>query len=93
MGVRPAAAVVQQQVRVDPVGVQLPGQRAADTAYTKYSWKPRACTIRRFDRAYFKATLRNKVVAFVGDSFSRNLQQAIACELAWTTASSPGPAG
>ncbi|GJP32975.1 hypothetical protein CLOM_g17546 [Closterium sp. NIES-68] len=29
MGVRPAAAVVQQQVRVDPVGVQLPGQRAA----------------------------------------------------------------
>ncbi|CAI7869206.1 unnamed protein product [Closterium sp. NIES-53] len=52
-----------------------------DTGYTKYTWKPSACTVRRFDRAYFKALLRNKVVAFVGDSFSRNLQQAIACEL------------
>ncbi|CAI5946065.1 unnamed protein product [Closterium sp. NIES-65] len=52
-----------------------------DTGYTKYAWKPSACTVRRFDRAYFKALLRNKVVAFVGDSFSRNVQQAIACEL------------
>eukprot|EP00475_Leptophrys_vorax_P005036 TRINITY_DN13031_c1_g2_i1.p1 TRINITY_DN13031_c1_g2~~TRINITY_DN13031_c1_g2_i1.p1 ORF type:complete len:434 (-),score=30.95 TRINITY_DN13031_c1_g2_i1:253-1380(-) len=54
----------------------------SDTNYVKYRWKPSACSLPPFDVGTFLPMMRDKTIAFIGDSISRNFQQSISCQLA-----------
>lgn len=60
----------------------------ADLSYLFFRWKPRRCPpLPRFDPGTFLRLLRNRHLAFVGDSMARNQLESLLCMLA--TASSP----
>lgn len=58
-----------------------------DLGYLHWKWKPNQCNIPRFEPKVFLQILRNKHLAFVGDSFARNQVESLFCMLA--TVSTP----
>ncbi|KAG9450349.1 hypothetical protein H6P81_010314 [Aristolochia fimbriata] len=50
-----------------------------DTGYLHWRWRPAACDLPRFDPAAFLRLLRNKHLAFVGDSMARNQLESLLC--------------
>ncbi|TYJ40868.1 hypothetical protein E1A91_A04G171800v1 [Gossypium mustelinum] len=53
-----------------------------DLGYLYWRWKPRKCRLPRFDPNNFLRLLRNKHIAFVGDSMARNQLESLLCMLA-----------
>lgn len=49
--------------------------------YTKWRWQPKSCNLPRFDAGLMLEKLRNKRVAFVGDSLARNQWESLLCML------------
>uniref|UniRef100_A0A7N0U1K7 Trichome birefringence-like N-terminal domain-containing protein n=1 Tax=Kalanchoe fedtschenkoi TaxID=63787 RepID=A0A7N0U1K7_KALFE len=58
-----------------------------DVGYLYWRWKPNGCHLPRFDPNLFLRLMRNKHLAFVGDSLARNQLESLLCMLA--TVSSP----
>ncbi|PSS28650.1 Protein ALTERED XYLOGLUCAN like [Actinidia chinensis var. chinensis] len=58
-----------------------------DLGYLYWKWKPNQCHLPRFEPKTFLQILRNKHLAFVGDSMARNQLESLLCMLA--TASTP----
>ncbi|XP_009777225.1 xyloglucan O-acetyltransferase 1-like [Nicotiana tabacum] len=58
-----------------------------DKGYLYWKWKPKNCQLPRFDPKLFLQILKNKNLAFVGDSLARNQLESLLCMLA--TASPP----
>lgn len=58
-----------------------------DFAYLHWTWKPDQCHLPRFDPNFFLHLMRNKHLAFVGDSLARNQLESLLCMVA--TASVP----
>ncbi|KAG8663307.1 protein ALTERED XYLOGLUCAN 4 [Manihot esculenta] len=58
-----------------------------DMGYLYWRWQPKQCKLPRFDSNTFLQLLRNKHLAFVGDSMARNQLESLLCMLA--TASAP----
>ncbi|KAI8528378.1 hypothetical protein RHMOL_Rhmol12G0144200 [Rhododendron molle] len=58
-----------------------------DLGYLDWRWKPHQCNIPRFEPQTFLQILRNKHLAFVGDTMSRNQVESLICMLA--TVSTP----
>ncbi|XP_028754445.1 protein ALTERED XYLOGLUCAN 4 [Neltuma alba] len=58
-----------------------------DLGYLYWRWKPTQCNLPRFEPTAFLQLLKNKHVAFVGDSMARNQLESLLCLLA--TASTP----
>ncbi|KAI3459355.1 hypothetical protein Pfo_016018 [Paulownia fortunei] len=52
-----------------------------DIFYTKWRWQPRNCNLPRFDAKVILDKLRNKRIAFVGDSIGRNQWESLLCML------------
>ncbi|KAK1395205.1 protein trichome birefringence-like 10 [Heracleum sosnowskyi] len=52
-----------------------------DLSYTKWRWQPKACNLPRFDAKLMLEKLRNKRLAFVGDSIGRNQWESLLCML------------
>lgn len=52
-----------------------------DTGYLHWRWKPRGCELPRFNPEKFLSLMRNKAMAFVGDSIMRNHVQSLLCIL------------
>ncbi|KAH7850758.1 hypothetical protein Vadar_002567 [Vaccinium darrowii] len=53
-----------------------------DLGYLYWRWKPNQCNIPRFEPKVFLHMLRNKHLAFVGDSLARNQVESLLCMLA-----------
>ncbi|MCO5586730.1 hypothetical protein L7F22_040672 [Adiantum nelumboides] len=49
--------------------------------YEKYRWQPQACDLPVFNRREFFSRMRNKVLAFAGDSIGRQQYQSLMCML------------
>ncbi|OIV94525.1 hypothetical protein TanjilG_25587 [Lupinus angustifolius] len=58
-----------------------------DSDYLYWRWKPSQCNLPRFEPQTFLQLIKNKHVAFVGDSMARNQLESLLCMLA--TASTP----
>ncbi|XP_050373323.1 xyloglucan O-acetyltransferase 1 [Argentina anserina] len=58
-----------------------------DLGFLYWKWKPKQCSLPRFEPNTFLELLRNKHIAFVGDSMARNQLESLLCMLA--TASRP----
>ncbi|KAG2707505.1 hypothetical protein I3760_05G150100 [Carya illinoinensis] len=58
-----------------------------DLDYLYWRWKPKQCKLPRFEPNTFLELIRNKHIAFVGDSMARNQLESLLCMLA--TASAP----
>ncbi|KAE9613408.1 putative PMR5 domain, PC-Esterase [Lupinus albus] len=58
-----------------------------DSDYLYWKWKPSQCNLPRFEPQTFLQLIKNKHVAFVGDSLARNQIESLLCMLA--TASTP----
>lgn len=52
-----------------------------DTGYLYWKWKPYECLVPRFEPNIFLDMLKNKHVAFVGDSMARNQLESLLCML------------
>ncbi|GJN10832.1 hypothetical protein PR202_ga28962 [Eleusine coracana subsp. coracana] len=52
-----------------------------DAGYATWAWRPRRCTLPRFDAARLLDVLRNRRVVFVGDSIGRNQWESMLCML------------
>ncbi|XP_019195008.1 PREDICTED: protein trichome birefringence-like 19 [Ipomoea nil] len=52
-----------------------------DSGYLKWQWKPDGCELPVFDPRRFLELVRNKSLAFVGDSIARNHFQSLVCLL------------
>ncbi|GMH01634.1 hypothetical protein Nepgr_003473 [Nepenthes gracilis] len=52
-----------------------------DIGYLYWRWEPRKCKLGRFDPEAFLTFLRNKHLAFVGDSMARNQLESLLCML------------
>ncbi|KAI3945208.1 hypothetical protein MKX01_034969 [Papaver californicum] len=52
-----------------------------DTDFLKWRWKPNDCELPIFDPFEFLETVREKSLAFVGDSVGRNQMQSLLCLL------------
>ncbi|KAI4369841.1 hypothetical protein MLD38_018243 [Melastoma candidum] len=52
-----------------------------DSNYVHWRWKPRDCSLPRFDPRRFLDSMRDKSWAFIGDSISRNHVQSFVCSL------------
>ncbi|XP_056694273.1 protein trichome birefringence-like 11 isoform X2 [Spinacia oleracea] len=52
-----------------------------DNSYTKWRWQPNKCNMPRFDAKAMLEKLRNKRLAFVGDSIGRNQWESLLCML------------
>lgn len=52
-----------------------------DTQFMKWRWKPDACDLPLFNPFQFLDMLRDKSIAFVGDSVGRNQMQSMICLL------------
>ncbi|KAJ0986783.1 hypothetical protein J5N97_005139 [Dioscorea zingiberensis] len=52
-----------------------------DTEFYRWRWKPEDCELQRFDPAIFLEMVREKSMAFVGDSLARNHMQSLMCML------------
>ncbi|GJN34318.1 hypothetical protein PR202_gb22968 [Eleusine coracana subsp. coracana] len=53
----------------------------ADTGYLHWRWQPRRCDLPAFSPSAFLRWLRNKHLAFVGDSLARNQAESLVCLL------------
>ncbi|XP_062233211.1 xyloglucan O-acetyltransferase 2-like [Phragmites australis] len=53
-----------------------------DTGYLYWRWRPRGCDLPAFSPEAFLRWLRNKHIAFVGDSLARNQAESLLCLLA-----------
>ena len=53
-----------------------------DTGYLYWRWRPRRCDLPPFSPEAFLGWLRNKHLAFVGDSLARNQAESLLCLLA-----------
>ena len=53
----------------------------ADTGYVYWRWQPRGCHLPDFSAADFLRWLRNRHMAFVGDSLARNQAESLVCLL------------
>ncbi|MCD9644576.1 hypothetical protein HAX54_032861 [Datura stramonium] len=64
-----------------------------DTEFLKWKWKPKGCDLPIFNPYQFLDMMRNKSMAFVGDSVGRNQMQSLICLLSrnlhYILASSP----
>ncbi|KAK2993344.1 hypothetical protein RJ640_002713 [Escallonia rubra] len=58
-----------------------------DVGYLNWRWRPKQCRLPRFEPNTFLQLMRNKNLAFVGDSLARNQLESLLCMLA--TASTP----
>ncbi|KAK6913455.1 Trichome birefringence-like, N-terminal domain [Dillenia turbinata] len=58
-----------------------------DTDYLKWRWKPDDCELPLFDAVHFMEIVREKSMAFVGDSLARNQMESLLCLL--TNVSNP----
>ncbi|XP_068642863.1 xyloglucan O-acetyltransferase 1-like [Aristolochia californica] len=58
-----------------------------DTGYLHWRWQPAGCQLPRFNPFTFLRLLRNKHLAFVGDSMARNQLESLLCLV--STASEP----
>ncbi|XP_057443622.1 xyloglucan O-acetyltransferase 1-like isoform X2 [Lotus japonicus] len=56
-----------------------------DSDFLYWRWKPRRCNLPRFEPNTFLQLIRNKHVAFVGDSLARNQLESLLCLLATTS--------
>lgn len=56
-----------------------------DDFYTKWRWQPKACNLPRFNARVMLSKLRNKRIAFVGDSIGRNQWESLLCMLSSAT--------
>ncbi|XP_057448432.1 xyloglucan O-acetyltransferase 1-like [Lotus japonicus] len=56
-----------------------------DMGYLHWRWKPRRCNLPRFDPETFLQVIRNKHVAFVGDSVARNQLESLICMVSSTS--------
>ncbi|XP_057484795.1 xyloglucan O-acetyltransferase 1-like [Actinidia eriantha] len=63
------------------------GHGRPDLGYLFWRWRPNECELPRFEPKTFFQILRNKHIAFVGDSMARNQLESLMCMLA--TFSSP----
>ncbi|KAH6791284.1 TRICHOME BIREFRINGENCE-LIKE 19 [Perilla frutescens var. frutescens] len=52
-----------------------------DTQFLQWKWKPDGCDLPVFDPFHFLDMLRDKSIAFVGDSVGRNQMQSMICLL------------
>ncbi|KAL3636521.1 hypothetical protein CASFOL_018820 [Castilleja foliolosa] len=52
-----------------------------DLEFMKWRWKPDGCDLPVFDPVWFLDSVRNKSLAFVGDSVGRNHMQSLICLL------------
>ncbi|KAK4341380.1 hypothetical protein RND71_039881 [Anisodus tanguticus] len=52
-----------------------------DTDFLKWRWKPKGCELPIFNPYQFLDMMRNKSLAFVGDSVGRNQMQSLICLL------------
>ncbi|XP_055827722.1 protein trichome birefringence-like 19 [Solanum dulcamara] len=52
-----------------------------DTEFLKWRWKPKGCELPIFNPFQFLDMMRNKSLAFVGDSVGRNHMQSLICLL------------
>ncbi|KAF3627505.1 Protein trichome birefringence-like 19 [Capsicum annuum] len=52
-----------------------------DTGFLKWRWKPKECELPIFNPYQFLDMMRNKSLAFVGDSVGRNQMQSLMCLL------------
>ncbi|KAJ6726092.1 PROTEIN ALTERED XYLOGLUCAN 4 [Salix purpurea] len=52
-----------------------------DMGYLYWRWKPKHCKLPRFEPSTFLQLLRNKHIAFVGDSMARNQLESLLCML------------
>ncbi|XP_047970378.1 protein trichome birefringence-like 36 [Salvia hispanica] len=50
-----------------------------DSDYEKWRWKPRGCSIPRFDALDFLGRMRRKRIMLVGDSIMRNQWESLVC--------------
>eukprot|EP00873_Tetraselmis_striata_P007531 jgi/Tetstr1/427795/TSEL_017913.t1 len=53
-----------------------------DRSYLDWEWQPAGCALPFFDAPRFLGLLRNRVLAFVGDSLGRNQFESLSCLLA-----------
>lgn len=52
-----------------------------DTGFLRWRWRPDACELPKFNPAQFLELVRDKSLAFVGDSVGRNQMQSLICLL------------
>ncbi|CAK9165802.1 unnamed protein product [Ilex paraguariensis] len=52
-----------------------------DSGYIYWRWKPRECELPKFNPGRFLDFMRDKSIAFIGDSISRNQVQSLVCTL------------
>ncbi|CAN1237601.1 Protein trichome birefringence-like 25 [Linum grandiflorum] len=52
-----------------------------DSEYLYWRWRPNGCDLRKFNPRKFLKLMRNKSMAFIGDSISRNHVQSLLCIL------------
>ncbi|KAL3517560.1 hypothetical protein ACH5RR_020149 [Cinchona calisaya] len=52
-----------------------------DNFYTKWRWQPKDCNLSRFDAKSMLEKLRNRRLAFIGDSIGRNQWESLLCML------------
>lgn len=52
-----------------------------DLGFLKWRWRPSGCELPRFDPLQFLQVVRDKSLAFVGDSLARNHMQSLLCLL------------
>ncbi|KAL3835540.1 hypothetical protein ACJIZ3_010276 [Penstemon smallii] len=50
-----------------------------DSDYLHWKWKPKQCNLQRFDPKTFLNLLKNKHLAYVGDSIARNQLESLLC--------------
>ncbi|OIT38899.1 PREDICTED: protein trichome birefringence-like 20 [Nicotiana attenuata] len=59
-----------------------------DTGFLKWKWKPDDCELPIFDPRQFLELVRDKSLAFIGDSVARNHMQSLICLLSRVTSRS-----
>ncbi|KAL0396643.1 UNVERIFIED_CONTAM: protein trichome birefringence-like 19 [Sesamum calycinum] len=62
-----------------------------DTGFMKWRWKPDGCDLRVFNPFQFLDIVRDKSLAFVGDSVGRNQMQSMICLLSRLNVNPPTP--
>ncbi|KAM7491714.1 hypothetical protein LguiA_034635 [Lonicera macranthoides] len=57
------------------------GNGRPDKEYENWRWKPSQCDLPRFNAKKFLELMRNKTIAFIGDSVARNQMESMMCIL------------
>ncbi|XP_051210942.1 protein trichome birefringence-like 10 [Lolium perenne] len=63
------------------VGFRCGENGRPDDGYARWTWRPRRCTLPRFDAKKLLEVLRNRRLVFVGDSIGRNQWESMLCML------------